>query len=119
MSETLDSALDFVDGSCARMPRSHAVLDQAPTRGYQDVMLMLALEDVQAVAALTTPMLTSSGDAAGDRLRLFEDMEHINPVERSNRLVVSSSQVEINADITNTYTTQTSTDFTFVRDVSV
>jgi len=120
-ADLLDSSLDFVNGSFARMPRSHAMLDPAPTRGYQDVMLLLALEDVQAVAALTAPLFTSSGDAAGDRLRFFVGMAHIKPVESSNRLVVSSSQVEINADITNTYqyTTQTSTDFTFVRDVSV
>jgi len=120
-ADLLDSSLDFVNGTFARMPRSHAKLDPAPTRGYQDVMLLLALEDVQGVAALTTPLLTSSGDAAGDRLRFFVGMAHIKPVESSNRLVVSSSQVEINADITNTYqyTTQTSTDFTFVRDVSV
>jgi len=85
------------------------------------VLLFLALEDVQGLAALNTPLLTATGGAAGDRLRFFVGMAHLKPIRSSNRLVVSSSQVEINADITTSYqyTTQTSTDFTFIRDVRV
>ena len=117
----LDSSLDFVNGSFARMVRSYAMIDPTPTRGYQDVLLFLALEDVQGLAALNTPLLTATGGAAGDRLRFFVGMAHLKPIRSSNRLVVSSSQVEINADITTSYqyTTQTSTDFTFIRDVRV
>jgi len=56
----------------------------------------------------------------GYRLRFFVGMAHIKPLE-SNRISVSFSQVEIKANITNSYvfSTQTSTDFTFIRDVSV
>ena len=114
----LDTSLNFVNGSFARMVRSHSRIDPTVSRGYQDILLYLALEDVQNLAAIRTELETPTG--LGDRLRFFVGMAHIKTL-RSNRLAVSSSQVEINADITTSYvyTTKTSTDFTFIRDVSV
>ena len=115
----LDGTLDFVNGSFARMVRSYSRIDTTPTCGYQDILLFLALEDVQILAAVNTKLVTPTGDA-GDRLRFFVGMAHIKTLW-SDRLAVTSSQVEINADITTAYvyTTKTSTDFTFIRDVSV
>ena len=115
----LDGTLDFVNGSFARMRRSYSRIDTTPTRGYQDILLFLALEDVRSVAAVDTKLVTLAGNA-GDRLHFFVGMAHIKTL-RSDRLAVTSSQVEINADITSAYvyTTKTSTDFTFIRDVSV
>jgi len=115
----LDGTLDFVNGSFARMGRSYSRIDTTPTRGYQDILLFLALEDVRSQAAVDTKLMTLTG-YAGDRLRFFVGMAHIKTL-RSDRLAVTSSQVEINADITSAYvyTTKTSTDFTFIRDVRV
>jgi len=115
----LDGTLDFVNGSFARMVRSYSRIDTTPTRGYQDILLFLALEDVQVLAAVNTKLVTPAGDA-WDRLRFFVGMAHIKTL-RSDRLAVTSSQVEINADITTAYvyTTKTSTNFTFICDVSV
>ena len=117
-TELLNTTLNFVNWSFARMVRSYSRIDPTPSRGYQDILLYLALEDVQNLAALRTPLESPTG--LGDRLRFFVGMAHIKTL-RSNRLAVSSSQVEINADITTSYvyTTKTSTDFTFIRDVSV
>jgi len=101
------------------MSRSHSRIDPTPTRGYQDILLYLALEDVQNLAAVKTNLM-SGGSSIGDRLRFFVGMAHIRTL-RSNRLLVTASQVEINADITSSYvyTTKTTTDFTFIRDVSM
>ena len=117
-TELLNTEHDFVNGSFARMVRSYSRIDPTPSRGYQDILLYLALEDVQNLAAIHTPLVSPTG--LGDRLRFFVGMAHIKTLH-SNRLAVSSSQVEINADITTSYmyTTKTSTDFTFIRDVSV
>jgi len=114
----LNTTHDFVNGSFARMVRSYSRIDPTVSRGYQDVLLYLALEDVQNLAAIRTELVSPTG--LGDRLRFFVGMVHIKTLE-SNRLAVSSSQVEINADITTSYvyTTKTSTDFTFIRDVGV
>jgi len=115
----LDTKLDFVQGNFSRMTRSHSRIDPTPTRGYQDILLYLALEDVQNLAAVRTNLM-SGASSVGDRLRFFVGMAHIKTL-RSNRLLVTASQVEINADITSSYvyTTKTTTDFTFIRDVSV
>ena len=114
----MDTSLNFVNGSFARMVRSYSRIDPTITRGYQDILLYLALEDVQNLAAVRTKLVSPTG--LGDRLRFFVGMAHIKTL-RSDRLAVSSSQVEINADITTSYvyTTKTSTDSTFIRDVSV
>ena len=114
----LDPTRDFVNGSFARMTRSYSRIDPTVTRGYQDILLHLALEDVRNLAAVHTQLVSPTGE--GDRLRFFVGMAHIKALE-SNRLAVSSSQVEINADITTSYvyTTKTHTEFTFIRDVSV
>jgi len=90
------------------------VLDTRQTRGFQDVLLSLALEDIEGLSAVKTPL------PMGYRLRFFVGMAHIQPL-KSNRIAVSFSQVEIKADITNAYVSSThaSTDFTFIRDVSV
>ena len=103
-----------MNGSFARMVRSTTVLDTRETRGFQDVLLSLSLEDIEGLSAVKTML------PMGYRLRFFVGMAHIKPLE-SNRISVSFSQVEIKADITNSYvfSTQTSTDFTFIRDVSV
>jgi len=110
----LDPTKRFVHGSFARMVRSTAVLDRRQTRGFQDVLLSLSLEDIEGLSAVKTML------PMGYRLRFFVGMAHIKPLE-SNRISVSFSQVEIKANITNSYvfSTQTSTDFTFIRDVSV
>ena len=115
----LNTKLDFVNETFARMSRSHSRIDTTPTRGYQDILLYLALEDVENFAAVKTK-LTAGNNDIGNRLRFFVGMAHIKTL-RSNRLAVSASQVEINADITTAYvyTTKTSTDFTFIRDVGV
>ena len=114
----LNTTHDFVNGSFARMVRSYSRLDPTVSRGYQDILLFLALEDVQNLAAVRTELVSPTG--LGDRFRFFVGMAHIRTLQ-STRLAVSSSQVEINADITTSYvyTTKTSTDFTFIRDVSV
>jgi len=110
----LDTRRNFVNGSFARMVRSTAELDLRETRGFQDVMLSLSLEDIEGLSAVKTPFVN------GYSLRFFVGMAHIKPLA-SSRIAVSFSQVEIKADITNTYvfSTQTSTEFTFIRDVSV
>jgi len=115
----LDSTRDFVNGSFSRMVRSYSRIDNTPTRGYQDLLLFLALEDIQTRAAIKTQLLSPMGEV-GDRLRFFVGMAHIKTL-RSSRLAVTTSQVEIKADITTAYvyTSKTSTDFTFIRDVSV
>jgi len=114
----LNTTHDFANGSFARMVRSYSRLDPTVSRGYQDILLFLALEDVQNLAAVRTELVSPTG--LGDRFRFFVGMAHIKTL-KSNRLAVSSSQVEINADITTSYvyTTKTSTDFTFIRDFSV
>ena len=114
----LSTSHDFVNGSFARMARSYSRIDPTVTRGYQDILLYLALEDVRNLAAVRTELVSPTGE--GDRLRFFVGMAHIKTLE-SDRLAVSSSQVEINADITTSYvyTTKTHTEFTFVRDVGV
>jgi len=110
----LDTSLDFVHGNFSRMSRSTATLDTRETRGYQDVLLFLAQEDMETMGAVRTPL------PMGHRLRFFVGMAHIKAL-RSDRLAVSFSQVEVVADITTSYTftSQTSSDFTFIRDVAV
>jgi len=110
----LNTSLNFVHGNFSRMRRSTATLDTRKTRGYQDVLLFLAQEDMETMGAVRTPL------PMGHRLRFFVGMAHIKAL-RSNRLAVSFSQVEVVADITTSYTftSQTSSDFTFIRDVVV
>ena len=96
-ADLLRGVPDFVAGALARMPRSHATLDPTPTRGYRDVNLFLALEDVERSVAVQTLL------PAGKNLRFFVGMAHIKPT-RSNRLNVATSQVDISTDITDSYT---------------
>ena len=114
-SQLLNSALDFVSGAFARMPRSYSIIDSAVTRGYRDINIFLALEDVQRASAVKTPLV------AGNRLRFFVGLAHLKTMQNTNRIVASTSQIQIQADITESYvfSTQTATDFTFIRDVSV
>jgi len=115
----LNTKLDFVSRYFSRMSCSHSQLDPTRTRGYQDILLYLALKDVQNLPAVKTNLMSGTS-SVGDRLRFFVSMTHIKTL-CSNRLFVTASQVEIHADITSSYvhTTKTTTDFTFIRDVSV
>ena len=96
------------------MRRSTAVLDTRNTLGYQDVLLSVAIEDMQSMGAVNTPLPT------GNRMRFFVGMAHIKALP-SDRLAASFTQVEVVADITTTYysTSQISSVSTFVRDIAV
>ena len=113
--DLVDTQQDFVAGAFADMQRSRSTVENRKTRGYKDVMLLLALEDIKAQAALVTPLPN------GYRLRFFVGMAHIKTSKTSTRLFASFSESEIVADITDTYTyaTETSADFTFIQDISV
>jgi len=94
----LSGVPDFVAGPLANMPRSHASIDPSPTRGYRDVNLFLAREDVERTVAVDTLL------PAGKNLRFFVGMAHVKHTGASNRLSVAKSQVDISTDITDTYT---------------
>jgi len=105
-ADLLRGVPDFVVGALARMPRSHATIDPTPTRGYRDINLFLALEDVERSVAVKTLLPT------GKNLRFFVGMAHIKPT-RTNRFSATASQVDISTDITDSYvytTPVTSTD---------
>ena len=94
----LSGVPDFVVGPLANMPRSYASFDPSPTRGYKDVNLFLALEDVERNIAVNTLL------SAGKNLRFFVGMAHVKHTTASNRLSVEKSQVDISTDITDSYT---------------
>jgi len=71
--DLLDASLDFVSGDFSRMSRSYASLDPTPTRGYKDVNIYLALEDVELFVATRDDLQN------GHRLRFFIGMAHIKP----------------------------------------
>jgi len=110
----LDTARDFVAGPFARMTRSHAALDPVATRGYRDVLLYLAEEDMRNLGGIES---TIDG---GYNLRFFVGMAHLRGLE-SSRLHASFSHVEVTADVTQAYVFSSSaqTDYTFIRDVNV
>jgi len=116
-ADLLDSSIDYVVGPFSGMPRSYSSSDATPVRGYKDILLFLALEDVEQQSAATTLM------QGGRRLRFFVGMAHMRPSASSTRLDVSVTQVEISTEITKTHMITTPLRSTaassFVRDVSV
>lgn len=112
--DILDTTQDFVEGPFHRMTRSSATLDPTVTSGYRDIILYLAEEDMRSMGGVRKEI------DGGFNLRFFIGMAHIKGL-KSTSLSVQFSQVEIVADVTQTYTFTTSaaTDFTFVEDISV
>ena len=113
-SALLDGSLDFVTGPFARMSRSYAALDPVPTRGYQDVLLFLAEEDMRALAGVET------GVVGGYRLRFFVGMAHLQGLPNTHMHSVFSHE-EVVTEITESFvfTTSSATEFTFVQDIVV
>lgn len=105
---------DFVQGPFARMSRSHVYLDPVQTKGYRDIVLYLAEEDMRALGGVETQI------DGGFRLRFFVGMAHFKGLASSSMHTVFS-QTEVVSDVSNTYvfTTQQQTKTTFIRDVSV
>jgi len=99
----LSGVSDFVVGPLANMPRSYASMDPSPTRGYKDVNLFLALEDVERNVAVNTRL------PSGKNVRFFVGMAHVKHSSASNRLSVEKSQVDISTDITDSFTYTTPT----------
>jgi len=112
--DLLDRSLDFVEGMFARSGRSSVQADVTPTRGYKDLNLFLALEDVENLFGARSALTN------GNRLRFFVGIAHVKPT-KSSTLTVRNTHTEILGDVTTSYvfTTQTSTDFTFVKELSV
>ena len=110
----LDGSLDFVTGSFARMSRSYARLDTVATRGYQDIIVFLAEEDMRDFAGI------ESAAVGGYRLRFFLGMAHLQPLP-STHLHASFSHTEVTTEITENYvfTTSSATEFTFVQHINV
>lgn len=113
-STLLDGNLDFVTGSFARMSRSYARLDVVQTRGYQDVLLFLAEEDMRALGGVDTSIV------GGYRLRFFVGMAHFKGLPNKHMHSVFSHK-EVVTEITESFlfTTSSTTEFTFIRDVVV
>ena len=84
----LREAPDFVVGTFSGMPRSYSSFDPTPTRGYKDINLFLALEDIEMLSAVSTPL------SDGKRLRFFVGMAHIRTTD-SKRIVATTSQVDV------------------------
>jgi len=106
---------DFITGGFARMPRSHATLDAgARTRGYRDVLLFLAEEDMRNFGGV------ERGVDGGYSLRFLVGVAHLRGL-RSDRLHAAFSHTVVVSDVTQafTFTSSAQTDLTFVRDVSV
>jgi len=116
-ADLLAGAGDFVVGSFSGMLRSYSSSDATETRGYKDLFLFLALEDVERYSAVTTMLPT------GRRLRFFVGMAHIQPSASSNRIQTKSSQVEVSTEITKAHVvitpSVTATQVSFVRDVGI
>ena len=112
--DILETTPDFVSGGLARMPRSAARIDNTITRGYQDVLLFLAEEDVRHFAGLETPAIGGYG------IKFFIGMLHVTGLN-TDRIGTSFSQVNINSNIQDSFlfTSSAQTDETFVKDVNV
>ena len=110
----LDGSLDFVTGPFARMVRSYARLDTVETRGYQDLILFLAEEDMRALAGVETSTV------GGYRLRFFIGMAHLQGLPITH-LHASFSHSEVTTEITESYvfTTSSATEFSFVQHINV
>ena len=110
----LDGSLDFVTGPFARMQRSYARLDTVETRGYQDLILFLAEEDMRALAGV------ESTTVGGYRLRFFIGMAHLQGLPITH-LHASFSHSEVTTEITESYvfTTSSATEFSFVQHINV
>jgi len=112
--DLLDKSLDFMEGAFARSSRSYVQVEKTLTRGYKDLILFLALEDVENHFGMRSALIN------GNRLRFFVGIAHVKPT-KSSTLIVRNTHTEILGDITTSYvfTTKTSTDFTFVKELSV
>ena len=112
--DILDGSLDFVHGPFARMTRSYATLDTVVTRGYKDVLLFLAEEDMRQFGGVESVV------PGGFSLRFFIGMAHIKGLS-SDRIRSSFSQVNVDTTVTDTFmfTTGAQTDDTFVKDINV
>jgi len=114
-AELLAAGGDHVTGGLARMPRSHAMADAgAQTRGYRDVLLFLAEEDMRSHGGIEAAI------AGGYNFRFLVGMAHVRGL-RSDRLQVDFAHELVVSDITQafSFTSSGQTDFTFVKDVGV
>ena len=116
-ADLLDGHIDFVVGSFERMSRSFSSFDHVLTHGYRDVSLFLAVEDIEEQSAIITRI------QQGVRLNFFVGIAHLKPTS-TDRIVATTSQLELSADITNSYVFTTPILSTnvgggFVKDISV
>ena len=113
----LVGAGDFVVGPFSGMPRSYSSSDSTPTRGYRDVLLFLALEDIERYSSVQTQLPT------GRRLRFFVGMAHIKSSMIGKHLEATTTQVEVSTEITKAHVMitplTTASQSSFVCDVSV
>ena len=87
---------DFVVGTFSGMSRSYSSFDPTPTRGYKDINVFLALEDVEMLSAVSSPL------SDGKRLRFFVGMAHIRTTD-SKRVVATTSQVDVVTIVTEAF----------------
>jgi len=92
----LREAPDFVVGTFSGMPRSYSSFDPTPTRGYKDINVFLALEDIEMFSAVSSPL------SDGKRLRFFVGMAHIRTTN-SKRIVATTSQVDVVTVVTEAF----------------
>ena len=114
--DIFSSNVDFISGTFKNMPRSKAEVDPTNTRGYKDVMLLLAIEDIQTKGAIVTQI------PMGKKLVFFVGMLHVKGM-KSNRISAAHSQSIVEVDITENYfsptTSPTTSAGSFIQDVSV
>ena len=110
-------AVDYTAGTFFKgmTARSSSTLDPANTRGYNDVNILLAVEDIETNAGIITSL------PRGKRLKFFVGMAHFKGM-KSDRISVTHSQTTVTLDITETYffsTAGPTSASSFIRDVSV
>ena len=114
--DIFSSSVDYISGTCKNMPRSKAEIDPTNTNGYKDVILFLAVEDIQTKGAIVTQI------PMGKKLNFFVGMLHVKGM-KSNRISAAHSQLIIEVDITENYFSPTSSPTTsagsFLQDVAV
>jgi len=110
------SSVDYISGTFKNMPRSKAEINPTNTNGYKDVILFLAVEDIQTKGAIVTQIPMRK------KLNFFVGMLQVKGM-KSNRISAAHSQSIINVDITENYFSPTSSPTTsagsFVQDVAV
>jgi len=110
-------AVDYTAGSFFKgmTARSSATLDPANTRGYKDVNILLAVEDIETHGGIITSL------PRGKRLKFFVGMAHFKGM-KSDRISMTHSQTTVTLDITETYffsTAGPTSASSFIQDVSV